>query len=300
MSKVTRLTGVPADTDLPCDSVGQDLRAARLRRGDELAHISHALRIRKDYLEALESDWPDKLPGRTYALGFVRTYANYVGLDPASLVSRYKLATAGLPESAPQVGPAPEPRGSRFGVGWTLSAIAVAALLGYGVYQLSQAPVSGTATHPSPPAPTEARINAAASGSALRRRGASPPLAAVQTPANAEVNATATGETFGAQNLDARVLLRARALTHVLVLGPDGKVYINRVLHPGDVYRVPNLVGLSLTTPDAGAVSLELDGRDMGAAGKSGHITEALLLDPPAIVDRKRAGAPGEPDRVTP
>jgi cytoskeleton protein RodZ len=96
------------------------------------------------------------------------------------------------------------------------------------------------------------------------------------------------------------VVLRARGLTHVLVEGPGGKVYINRVLHPGDVYRVPNLVGLSLTTPNGAAVSLEVDGRDVGAAGKNGHITEALSLDPAAIADRKSAGVSGGADKVTP
>src|SRR5215472_8647096 len=99
MGKVTRLTGseseassqrlhlreVPGEAAPP--NVGQDLRAARLTRGEDLSHVSHALRIGKNYLEALESDCPQKLPGRTYAIGFVRAYANYLGLDAPSLVS---------------------------------------------------------------------------------------------------------------------------------------------------------------------------------------------------------------------
>ena len=151
MGKVTRLNGedgpqrlhlreIPGEEARPRESVGQDLRSARLRRGDELSQVSHALRISKTYLEALESDCPDKLPGRTYAIGFVRSYANYLDLDAGSLVSRYKLATAGLAESAPQVGPAPEQGGSRRSFGWTLPAFAAAALLAYGVYGLSRPP----------------------------------------------------------------------------------------------------------------------------------------------------------------
>jgi cytoskeleton protein RodZ len=101
------------------------------------------------------------------------------------------------------------------------------------------------------------------------------------------------GQVYGAQNRNARVVLHARAVTHVVVEGPGGRVYINRVLHPGDAYRVPDLVGLSLTTPDGGAVSVELDGQDMGVAGHTGQITEALPLDPQAIVDRTHAGNPG-------
>src|SRR5690242_21809193 len=124
MGKVTRLNGedgpershpreIAGEEAPPRETVGQELRSERLRRGDELSQVSHALRISKAYLEALESDCPDKLPGRTYALGFLRSYASYLDLDADSLVSRYKLATAGLAVSAPQVGPAPEPGGAR-------------------------------------------------------------------------------------------------------------------------------------------------------------------------------------------
>ena len=51
--------------ELPLETVGQDLRAARLRRGDDLASVSKALKIRKDHLEALEEDNFAGLPGRT-------------------------------------------------------------------------------------------------------------------------------------------------------------------------------------------------------------------------------------------
>jgi cytoskeleton protein RodZ len=89
------------------------------------------------------------------------------------------------------------------------------------------------------------------------------------------------------------VVLHARAVTHVLVEGPGGRVFINRILHPGDAYRVPDLVGLSLTTPDGGAVLLELDGQEVSSAGRAGQMTEALSLDPQAIVDRAHGGNPG-------
>jgi cytoskeleton protein RodZ len=100
-----------------------------------------------------------------------------------------------------------------------------------------------------------------------------------------------SGQELGARN--ARVVLHVRGLTRILVEGADGKVFLNRILHPGDTYRVPNLVGLSLTTPDGGAVSLELDGKDVGVAGRSGEMTEALSLDPQAIVDRNGSRNPG-------
>ena len=320
MSKVTRLNGgqdgdangqrlhqheVPGERDNPPESVGQDLRAARLRRGDDLSRIAQALRIRKDYLEAIESDWPDRLPGRTYALGFIRSYAKYLELDAATLVSRYKLAIAGQVEAAPKVGPPPDSDARRLGFGWTVLALLVVGLLVYGVYQFSEprSPNGETAAA----ATTPGAISGGAKGGGAKAasvHGATtrglPGSSSTQTaasvvpaPAAAQPAAPPSGEVYGKQNVDARVILRARALAHILVLGPGDRIFINRLLHPGDVYRVPNLAGLSLSTPDAGALGVELDGRDMGPAGGSGQSTEAFSLDPQSIAGRKSDGRPG-------
>ena len=50
------------------ESVGADLRAARLRRGEDLRSIAQSLRIRRDQLEALEESRYDALPARAYAV----------------------------------------------------------------------------------------------------------------------------------------------------------------------------------------------------------------------------------------
>lgn len=78
--------------DLPTEAegVGSDLRAARLRRGEDLRTVAQALRIRREQLEALEESRHDDLPGRAYAIGFVRSYAEFLGLDSAHIVDRYK------------------------------------------------------------------------------------------------------------------------------------------------------------------------------------------------------------------
>ena len=71
-------------------TIGAELRAARLRRGEEIRSIAHILHIRRDYLEALEESRYESLPGKAYALGFVRSYAEYLGLDSQYVVERYK------------------------------------------------------------------------------------------------------------------------------------------------------------------------------------------------------------------
>src|ERR1700748_1429132 len=89
------LREISGDADAPLETVGQDLRAARIRRGDDLAAVSRALKIRKDHLDALESDRLEDLPGKTYAIGFVRSYARYLGLDAAELTERFKAEVSG-------------------------------------------------------------------------------------------------------------------------------------------------------------------------------------------------------------
>ena len=72
------------------DDIGAALRDARLRKGVDLATAARELKIREDYLEALERNDHSALPGLPYASGFVRSYAAYVGLDAESSVRRLK------------------------------------------------------------------------------------------------------------------------------------------------------------------------------------------------------------------
>lgn len=90
-----------ANESLPeIETVGGELRKARMRRGENIDNIAHALRIRAGQLEALEQGTPEKLPGRAYAVGFIRSYAEYLGLDPVAVVARYKAELEGA-QAAP-------------------------------------------------------------------------------------------------------------------------------------------------------------------------------------------------------
>jgi len=73
------------------DSVGLELQAHRTRKGHELEMAARVLRINIKHLKAIEDDHFEILPGKTYAVGFVRAYAEYLGLDPEDCVRRFKL-----------------------------------------------------------------------------------------------------------------------------------------------------------------------------------------------------------------
>ncbi len=70
--------------------VGTDLRDARERLGVPIETAASDLKIRADYLRSLERDDHAALPALPYTLGFVRSYATYVGLDPGKLARRFR------------------------------------------------------------------------------------------------------------------------------------------------------------------------------------------------------------------
>ena len=332
MTKVTHLTleeggglnrrrihlrEISGEADSPLETVGQDLRAARQRRGDDLATVSRALKIRKDHLEALEEDRFEALPGRTYAVGFVRAYSDYLGLDPVQCVERFKREIAGrggeLPIGGGFVSAEMEER--KLPHGWVVIAAVVVVIAVYGTYRLAMTadsllkpsePTVAMHVAPKPVAAIPRPQTAPAAVVPAPQTTAQPPQTAGVTPVPDQsqqpappppqtladsIAALPQGEAFGTLNKDAHVVLHVRQTTRVLVEGNDGTVYINRVLHPGDTYRVPDRVGMTLTTSDGNAVALELDGQLMGTAGKVSKVVEGLSLDPQAVSDRSGGGA---------
>lgn len=89
--------------------VGADLRAARERLGWSLQDVASLLRIRGQYLVALEAGRIDELPGTTYALGFLRTYAEALGLDPEELGRRFRAEVGEINRKTELSFPAPVP-----------------------------------------------------------------------------------------------------------------------------------------------------------------------------------------------
>jgi cytoskeletal protein RodZ len=76
--------------------VGAQLRQVRLDRGEDLNDVAQQLRIKSAYLSGIEQGDLSGLPGRTYALGFLRTYADYLGFDGEDLTARIKSSVGEL------------------------------------------------------------------------------------------------------------------------------------------------------------------------------------------------------------
>jgi cytoskeleton protein RodZ len=91
--------------------VGEELREARNALGVSLEDAAAQLRINKRYLQALEEGRVKDLPGAAYAVGFVRSYATALGLDPDEAVRRFRdVSGTAVTKSGDLVFPEPVPR----------------------------------------------------------------------------------------------------------------------------------------------------------------------------------------------
>jgi cytoskeletal protein RodZ len=161
---------------MPSTPFGEQLKRERELRGVSLEEVAAATRIAPRFLEALENEQWDKLPGGVFNRGFIRAVGRYLGLDEDNLVSEYALQTKGRTDPG-VVRDAPEKSEPMWGriatlVGVLLAAMAVVAIAfhylepriaarfhksssdGSGATYANAAPASGS-TSPSPTIPND-------------------------------------------------------------------------------------------------------------------------------------------------
>jgi len=90
-------------------TVGALLAQTRAAFGQSVEEVSSALRIRPVFLRAIEESRYQDMPGLTYGVGFVRSYAHYLGLDVSDCVERFKDEAAGIERTTNLNFPAPVP-----------------------------------------------------------------------------------------------------------------------------------------------------------------------------------------------
>ncbi len=116
----SRVVAIPKDQDddsksgkqkSRSDRIGDVLRDARMRRGDDLYQIAEYLCIKPAFLIALENSRYDEFPADAYVIGFLRTYANFLDIDGKEAVDRYRYEMAGRRKKPVLSMPIPVPEG---------------------------------------------------------------------------------------------------------------------------------------------------------------------------------------------
>ncbi len=297
-----------ADSYMPTMDTGPDigaaLKSAREFRGLTLQDVADSTRIRRAYLAAIEEMRLDELPSRPFTIGYVRAYANALGMDGEAAVERFK-----LDEPAPDE-PLRAPVGVRRDGDPRVMAIVIVGLLIVGAIVMwniaqramnEQAPPAANAPEasavglpaPAPPggpvalgaplpAPVESTtptpyetpgLEAATAGDGsskaaddAARLAKANPETVVPAVSGTPLSATfvPAGPVYGAPAAGSVVTLQVRRPTSLIVRGADGSVYFARQLAAGEAYRAPMLKGLTVDVADPSAVQVFVAGQSKG------------------------------------
>ena len=221
---------------------GERLKREREMREVSLDELTKATRISIRFLEALENESWDKLPGGVFGHGFVRTIARYLGLDEESLLGEYDLARADKSQSEPAK---PEERIPAPPKWIPALVVLVVLLLAAGLFYAGRYGWRRYLAH---------RAAKQSSASFLPSGIPSPPSSVSSTGAPLDLSVSTS------------------AATRVRILA-DSKLLLDTELAAGETRHFSALRQFEVTAGDSSAVLLELNGQAMpplGAPGSSG------------------------------
>ena len=237
---------------------GERLKRERELRDVTLEEITSATRIGPRFLEALENEDWEKLPGGVFNRGFVRSIARYLGLDEEALLGEYDLAhNADVPasDSPPEEIPMPPPRWLPFAIIVGAVALLAAIVLG-GVYTWRHFAARRSAI----------QQPAVSSPGAPQSRSGAPIL---PTAAELPADSSPSGPSLASGPLD--LFISTKGATHLLVAS-DGRVVFYDEVHAGENLHFPADNSFEVTASDAGAVLLELNGQPTRPLGPPGSL----------------------------
>jgi cytoskeleton protein RodZ len=241
--------------------IGASLKEARNRRGLSAADVQKELRIREGYLTALEEERWDMLPGEAYAKGFLRSYAEFLGLNGNLYIDEYNSRFAHRDEEplAPH-GLAPG-RGPHSTV---LRALVGILVVGAAVAGLAAWRLGGTSTHPHAAGSAAAPVSAPVAPAAKPK--AKPVAAAPATTAPVFAVVTAKGRSW--------IAVRAH--------GPNGTLLFQGFLDLGMTKRfaVDHAVWLRMGRPDVLEVKV------------AGHVLTPQTANPANLLLTRRGAQP--------
>ena len=282
--------------------LGAELRAVRERLGWSLAEVANGLRIRLPYLEAIERGELSALPGPAYQAGFLRTYAQALGLDPEEILRRFRAEGMSVAPKAELsfLAPVPDravPTGAIVLVGVVLL------LVGYGLWfrhteheRRLIAAVPAVPAQLAPLAVPKPALPPADTGSRLRlrpkrwpprrpRRCPNPPRPPPHPPPRQPRPPCRRRRPPPRPRplaLPAGQAILATADSWVEVRDSSGNILFSRVLHAGESWPVPDEAGLTMTAGNAGATEIAENGKPGAPLGAAGTVARHYPLTPAA------------------
>jgi cytoskeleton protein RodZ len=288
------MTLEPVSThDVPISDL---LKRTRLDRGFDLADIARETRIPLRHLSALEAGNFNKLPALAYSIGFVRTYARYLGIDADTAARQYKAETTqqdSMITAAPPEMDTESRLPSRNIMLGSLAALATlaAVLIAYAALRDDEeaAPeIAAAAEDAKPEAITPVQAPPVLSDTAA------PPVAETILPPpvlTPDIAAPATAVPI-LPSANGPVLAGVPTVGLVLRAKEDSWIKVSDggpvslkigILKAGETYSVPQVPNLRLQTGNAGGLDVIYNGRLMPPLGAKGEVLRNKSLDPAAM-----------------
>ncbi|PFX11287.1 hypothetical protein AWC38_SpisGene25080 [Stylophora pistillata] len=247
--------------------VGEILKSARLKRKGTLPRIAAALKIRQVYLKALEEENTSELPELVFTLGFLRSYALYLGLDAQALVERYQ----------------EEFKQSLLWGGAYINVLSMfVEIVPSGT---TLALKENTNSRNLNLAPKESEKVSSQLRKMVDEGGENfefPTLNAQESVSSVIQNSqpgSLVEEKSGSVSQASVATLKAMERTWIaLVREEDGRVLENKILSKGDSIRTDLDRGLVLSVGNAGGVFFEIQGRKTPPLGKNGEVIRRIPL----------------------
>jgi len=253
-------------------SFGENLRRERELRGVSLREIAEGTKISVRFLQALEDDRIDVLPGGLFPKAFVRQYAGFLGLDPDRAAADFVLAQG---EPQPELHPRPP-------AGWRLP-ISPGALF---LVAIAATAVALAFRRPAGEAERRAQARATPTPAAAP---AVLPGDRVYPPPAAEPAAAASPSSEGLV-----LTLTAQQSCWVQVRA-DGETVLNRVLAEGESQTLEARGEIVLSVGNAGGLRVRVNDRPTVPLGRSGEVRKNIVItrqNLPSLVERDGAAAP--------
>ena len=239
--------------------IGDALREAREAQGRTQQDASQSLRVRTDYIEALESEQFDVFGADTYARGHLRNYATWLGLDVAELIGLYDRYVRTDDQTAHHIADAPVSLQSRDPLPqWVL-------VLGAGVAVLAAIALIGMLGNRTPP-PAEVSIADEASPSPSPTATASPEPTSDPSP-----SPSATPTFDGVEML---LVVEQLAYLEITMDGQETHPVSGQNVPAGETVEVQADETVTVRYGNAGGVIVEVNGRSYGRPGGNGEVVE--------------------------
>jgi cytoskeleton protein RodZ len=271
--------------------IGPVLEKARKDKGLTLDEVEQATKIRKRYLTGLEREDYGVLPDAVYVQGFLKTYANYLGLDGEELSRELKdqrrpRRERGIAYGAPKTSEFDRPlinpgelaktRNRKTVSGSTIltlvvALLALAAIVG-SLYYVGRG-VQTSNSNPSPSSEEKAgNKNKADNGSkpqAGNEEAPAPSAGEEKAAEGAKANDNAASEP---QPDSLRVEVSVEGSPSWLSILSDGNLAYEQIAQPGFSQTFEAQREISIKTGNAGAVGVKVNGQDLGKLGESGEV----------------------------